>query len=150
MGRSGAACLEAAHKKWPALVKKENATAWEIGHQQMTSRLQIGKVGLLDDCLTDALANWATSARHARAGHLLQYCKFCQDAGQTPWPLQESVVYAYFKHMGDRPAATQFHFHLPRMSLGYMLPSLFRILAASVVLRQNTTSASVSYCRRIL
>ena len=95
----------AAIKKWTSLVKMHPA-AWEVGRQQVSVLQLRVKSGGLFESISDALASKATATLHGRAGPLLRYSNFWIGQGHDPWPLQEGMVYAYFKEVGPSTAPT--------------------------------------------
>ena len=116
----------AAIKKWASLVKMHPA-AWEVGRQQVSVLQLRVKSGGLFESISDALASKATATLHGRAGPLLRYSNFWIGQGHDPWPLQEGMVYAYFKEVGPSTAPTHLRSCLISMSFAMHVLGLYGV-----------------------
>ena len=85
-----------AYKKWCSLILV-NVGAWQIGRQvAISGTMHFARGGLMES-VSDALSNKASSTLHTRAGPLLKLVKFWNDKGIECFPLEESMIYDYFK-----------------------------------------------------
>ena len=134
-----------AYKKWCSLILT-NVGAWQISRQVAASgALNFARGGLMDS-VSDALANKASSTLHNRAGPLIRFAKFWRDRGCECFPVEEPMLYEYFKSWTNA-APSSFRSLLLSISFAFHILGL---MGGEVVLKSGRIKglSAAHFCNR--
>ena len=93
---------KAAYKKWTSLIMEEPGS-WVISRPRKGDGLfELLQHGLVES-IRDALGVKATSTLHGRANPLLRYVQFAKKNDVPPFPMKESIAYAFLKETDTAP-----------------------------------------------
>ena len=140
---------KAAYKKWTTLIMEEPGS-WVISRPKTGDGLfELLQHGLVES-IRDALGVKATSTLHGRANPLLRYVQFAKKNNVPPFPMKESVAYAFLKETDTAPTfprsfitSVAFAKHV----LGLCMLTKFWIPVASKDMRLSILQRSASLCR---
>ena len=99
------AARQAAIKKWVAVLA-EGGLDFEVVRSLLTSQRDGMHGGSMQSTLRHVFSMKATNTLSARVGPILRYMSHCKGIGHAPFPVKESVLYAYLSSIEASCAAT--------------------------------------------